>query len=53
MKNNQRAITQKFGNVGLQFLCIALPVNEIYLPMKFHVDGFCTLKVMDRTKFKY
>jgi len=36
----------------LWFLCIALLLNEIYLPMKFHVDALHSFKVMLRTKFK-
>ena len=32
------------------FLCTALLLNEIYLPMKFHVDALHSFKVMRRTK---
>ena len=34
------------------FLCIALLLNEIYLPIKFHVEAWHSFKVMLRTKFK-
>jgi len=37
-------------NLKLWFLCTALPLNEIYLPMKFHVDDLHSFKVMLRTK---
>jgi len=33
----------------MSFLCTALQLNEIYLPMKFHVDGLHSFKVMLRT----
>ena len=35
-ENKQRAITQKFSKQELQFMCTALPLDEIYLPIKFH-----------------
>jgi len=31
---------------------MALLLNEIYLPVKFHVDALHSLKIMIRTKFK-
>jgi len=34
----------------LWVLCTALLPNEIYLPMKFHVDALHSFKVMLRTK---
>jgi len=51
LKNkNWRAITLKVLSVELWFLCIALFLNEIYLPMKFHVNALHSFKVMLRTK---
>jgi len=38
-ENEQRAITLKVRNFELWFLCTALHLNKIYLPMKFHVDA--------------
>jgi len=52
-ENEQRAITLKVWNFELWFLCNALLLNEIYLPMKFHVDALHNFKVMLWTKFKY
>jgi len=52
-ENEQRAITPKVRNFELWFLCTALLLNEIYLPMKFHVDALHSFKVMLWTKFKY
>jgi len=52
-ENEQRAITPKVWSFKLRFLCTALVLNEIYLPMKFHVDALHRFKVMLRTKFKY
>jgi len=49
-ENEQRAITPKVWNFELWFLCTALLLNEIYLPMKFHVDALHNFKVMLRTK---
>jgi len=49
-KKEQRAITPKVRNFELWFLCTALLLNEIYLPMKFHVDALHSIKVMLRTK---
>ena len=51
-KNEQRAITPKLGNAELQFFCIALIFNEIYLPTKCLVDITCNFRVMSWTKFK-
>jgi len=53
MKNEQRAITPKVWNFELWFLRTARILNEIYLPMKFHVDALLSFKVMLLTKFKY
>jgi len=49
-ENKQRAITPKVSNFELWFLFTALLLNEIYLPMKFHVDALQSFKVMLRTK---
>ena len=35
-ENKQRAITKKLSKRELWFLCTALPLDEIYPPMKFH-----------------
>jgi len=51
-ENEQRAITPKVWCLELWFLCTALLLNEIYLPMKFHVDALHSFKVMLWTKFK-
>ena len=52
-KIEERAITQKLSHVELQFLCNALFLDDIYLPMKFHDNISYTLGVMLQTKFKY
>jgi len=51
-ENEQRATTPKVYQLELWFLCTALLLNEIYLPIKFHVDALHSFKVMLRTKFK-
>ena len=45
----QRAITQRLSKQELQFICTALPLDEIYPPTKFHNhinynfgDMYCT-----------
>jgi len=48
-ENKQRAIPPKVWSFKLWLLCTALLLNEIYLPMKFHVDALHYLKVMLRT----
>ena len=35
-ESKQRAITQKISKEELQFMCTALPLDEIYPPTKFH-----------------
>jgi len=53
MKNSkiQKSKSSKSNNSKeLWFLCIALQLNEIYLPMKFNVDALHSFKVMFRTK---
>ena len=51
--NKQRAITQKLSNQVLWFLCIALRLDEIYPPTKFHNHSLLSLRDMHRKKFKY
>jgi len=53
-ENEQRAITPKVlvWCLELWFLCSALLLNEIYLPMIFQVSSLNTFWVMLRTKFK-
>jgi len=50
IKNEQRPITPKVWYFELWFLCTALLLNEIYLPIKFHVDAVHSFKVKLRTK---
>ena len=52
-ENQRRAITPKIWWAKLCFLCTALLLNEIYLPMKFQDDTWNTFWVMLRTKIKY
>ena len=35
-ENKQRAITKQLSKQELWFLCTALPLDEIYPPIKFH-----------------
>ena len=49
----QRAIIQKLWKQKWWFLCTALFLNEIYLPMKFQVDTSYTFLNMARTRKKY
>jgi len=44
-ENEQRAITPKIWHFKLWLLCTALLLNEIYLPMKFHIDALITFKL--------
>ena len=50
--NEQKAITPKVWCLELWFLCTALLLNEIYLPMIFQVSSLNMFRVMLRTKFK-
>ena len=52
-KKYQRAITPTLCNIKLWFLCTALPLDKIYLPMKFHVDNSNSFCVMLRTNINY
>ena len=49
-ENEQRAITPKVRSFELWFLCTALLLNEIYLPMKLHVEALNNFQVMLRKK---
>jgi len=51
-ENEQRTINPKVWSFQLWFLCTALLLNEIYLPLKFLVSSLSTVWVMLRTKFK-
>jgi len=48
-ENEQRVITPKVSNFQFWVLCTVLLLNEIYLPMKCHVDALHSFKVMLRT----
>jgi hypothetical protein len=51
-KNEQRAIIQKLDKAELRLLCTAHQLNEIYLPIKFHIDTSYSFRVMSRKMFK-
>ena len=53
IKKTQRAITQKLRKQELWFLCIALRLDEIYPPTKFHNHSLLSLRDMHRKKCKY
>ena len=52
-ENQQRAIIKKLSKQTLWFLCTALPLDEIYPPMKFHNPSKYNFGDIHRTKFKY
>ena len=52
-ENKQRAITQKISKQELRFMCTALPLDEIYPPIKFHNHSQYSYGDMHRTKVKY
>ena len=52
-ENKQRAITKKISTQELQFMCNALPVDEIHPPTKFHNHSWYSYGDMLWTKFKY
>ena len=52
-EKQQRAITQKLSKQKLWFLCTALPLDEIYPPMKFHNTSLYNFGDIHPTKFKY
>ena len=52
-ENKQRAITQKLSKRVLWFLCIALRLDEIYPPTKFHNHSLLSLRDMHRKKFMF
>ena len=49
-ENKQRAITQKLSKQELQFMCSALPLDEIYTPTKFHKHSWYSFGDMLWTK---
>ena len=49
-ENNQRAKIKQTRKQELQFMCTALPLDEIYPPTKFHNRSFGDMLL---TKFKY
>ena len=53
MKKKQRAITQRLSKQELQFMCTALPLDEIYPPTKFHNHSKYSFGDMHQTKVKY
>ena len=50
-KKNQRAITQRLSKQELQFMCTALPLDEIYPPTKFHNHSNNSFGDMHQKKF--
>ena len=52
-KKKQRAITQRLSKQELQFMCTALPLDEIYPPSKFHNHSNYSFGNMHRTKVKF
>ena len=57
-ESKQRAITKKKkkkekSKQELWFICTALPLDEIYLPTKFHNHSLFSLRDMQRKKSKY
>ena len=44
-ESKHRAITKKLSNQELQFMCTALPLDEIYLPTKFHNHSCIVLEI--------
>ena len=52
-KKKQRATTKRLSKQVLWFMCIALPLDEIYPPTKFHNHSKYSFGDMHRTKFKY
>ena len=52
-KKKQRAITQRLSKQELQFMCTALPLDEIYPPTKFHNHSNYSFGDMHRTKVKF
>ena len=52
-ENKQRAITEKLNKQELRFMCTALPLDEIYLPTKFHNHSYYSFGDKLWTKIKY
>ena len=51
-ENKPRAITQKLSKQELRIMCTALPLDEIYPPLKFHNHSYCSFGDMLKTKFE-
>ena len=49
----KRAITQNLGKQKLRFMCIALPLDEIYPRTKFHNHSLFSLRDMHQKTSKY
>ena len=52
-ENKRRAITQKLSEPELRVMGTALPLDEIYPPMKFYNHSKYSFEDMHWTKFKY
>ena len=52
-EKQQRAIIKKLSKQKLWFLCTALPLDEIYPPIKFHNPSKYNFGDIHQTKFKY
>ena len=52
-EKKQRAITQRLSKQELQFMCTALPLDEIYPPTKFYNHSSYSFGDMHRTKVKF
>ena len=52
-ESKQRAITQRLSKQELQLKCIALPLDEIYPPTKFHNHSNYSFGDMHQTKVKF
>ena len=52
-ENKQRARTKKKSKQELRSMCIALPLDEIYPPTKFHNHSKYSFGDTLQTKFKY
>ena len=52
-KKKQRPITQRLNKQELRLMCTALPLDEIYLPTKFHNHSNYSFGDMHRKKVKF
>ena len=52
-EKKQRAITQRLSKQESQFMCTALPLDEIYPPTKFHNHSNYSFGDMHHTKVKF